>query len=335
MAVSSATYSVQTKASPKFQGAKVDELRAIYQQPLPTLLFAAQTLHRQHHDPTVVQLATLANIKSGNCPEDCKYCPQSIRYTTGVDTWNLPQPDEIRQQVQQAKANGSSRFCMGAAWRTPPSQTHLDQVIELIGIVKSEGLEACVTLGMVNDDQARQLAEAGLTAYNHNIDTSPNYYGEVITTRTIDDRLDTLRAVGEAGISVCCGGILGMGETVEHRLEMLATLCALPTLPESVPINCLVPVEGTPMADQAAVDPIELVRLVATARIAMPLAKVRLSAGRTRLSDEAQALCFMAGANSIFAGETLLTTPNPGDTADRALFAKLGLVAQPVVHANP
>lgn len=313
----------------------LEQLRGWYHLPFMELLYQAHQVHRAMHAPNQVQLATLANIKSGHCPEDCKYCPQSVRYKTGIDTWELPSADEVRQQVVRAKASGSSRFCMGAAWRTPPSEGHFQQVLDLVQVIRQEGLEACVTLGMVNSQQAQRLKEAGLTAYNHNIDTAPEYYPEIITTRTFQDRLDTLQAVGEAGLQVCCGGILGMGETVEHRLAMLHTLCHLPHPPESVPINALVPVEGTPLADQPALDPFEFVRMVATARLALPSAKVRLSAGRLQLSDEAQALCFFAGANSIFSGDTLLTTPNPATSRDAALFAKLGLVPQPVTPVQP
>ena len=301
------------------------QLRQWYHLPLLDLLFQAQQVHRQHHPANTVQLATLANIKSGHCSEDCKYCPQSSRYTTGVDTWDLPEVADIKAQVLQAKAAGSSRFCMGAAWRTPPSATHFNHVLALVKAVKEEDMEACVTLGMVNAEQAEALKEAGLTAYNHNLDTSPEYYGEIITTRTYQDRLDTLKAVGDAGLQVCCGGILGMGETVEHRLELLNVLTHLEHVPESVPINALVPVAGTPLEDQPPLDPLDLVRMIATTRLALPTAKVRLSAGRLSLSDEAQALCFMAGANSLFSGETLLTTPNPGVNADQALLQKLGL----------
>ncbi|MCS6266060.1 MAG: biotin synthase BioB [Vampirovibrio sp.] len=318
--------------TPETTSTLLQQLQTTYNQPFLELLFQAQQVHRENHPQNVIQLATLANIKSGNCPEDCKYCPQSSRYNTGVDTWDLPTVEEIKTQVQTAKANGSSRFCMGAAWRTPPSETHFQQVIELVKTVKAEGVEACVTLGMINPDQAHRLKEAGLTAYNHNLDTSPQYYPEVITTRTYDDRLNTLKAVGDAGLQVCCGGILGMGETLDHRLELLEALLQLEHLPESVPINCLVPVAGTPMAANEPVDPIELVRLIATTRIHLPKAKVRLSAGRLSLSEEGQALCFAAGANSIFSGDTLLTTPNPEANTDAKLFAKLGLTpTEPVL----
>jgi len=306
---------------------KLDAIRDIYHQPLINLVFKAAEIHRQHWDPQHIQLATLANIKSGNCPEDCKYCPQSSRYNTGVDTYSLPSLDDIKEQALAAKANGSSRFCMGAAWRTPPSEGQFQQVLDMVNTVQKEGLEACVTLGMINGDQAKRLKAAGLTAYNHNLDTSPNYYPEVISTRTYEDRLQTLEAVGEAGLQVCCGGILGMGETEDQRLELLAALASLKHPPESIPINCLVAVAGTPLENEKPVEPFELVRMVATTRILFPKAKVRLSAGRLTMSDEAQALCFLAGANSMFSGDVLLTTPNPGASRDAALLDKLGMIA--------
>lgn len=305
-----------------------ERLKACYELPFLELIYQAQTLHREHHPRNEIQLCTLSNIKSGLCSEDCAYCPQSVRYNTGIDTWDLPEVDEIKSQVQSAKENGSTRFCMGAAWRTPPSEKAFSHVLELVKTVKEEGLEACVTMGMVDETQAKRLKEAGLTAYNHNIDTAPSYYPEIITTRTIDDRLETLKNVGDAGIQVCCGGILGMGETIEQRLEFIETLCGLDTPPESVPINCLVPVEGTPMADQEPIDPIELIRTIAVTRIFLPAAKIRLSAGRLEMSDETQTLCFVAGANAIFTGEKLLTTNNPGQDRDGALMAKLGLSPQ-------
>jgi biotin synthase len=316
----------------------LEALQLSYQQPLLDLLFQAQQVHRQFHPLNEIQLCTLSNIKSGNCPEDCKYCPQSVRYNTGIDTWDLPSVEEIREQALAAKANGSSRFCMGAAWRTPPHGKAFTHVLDLVKVVKDEGMEACVTLGMLNAEQAEALKEAGLTAYNHNIDTAPSYYGEIITTRTMQDRLETIQHVARAGIQVCCGGIIGMGETVAQRLEFLQTLCEMDPPPESVPINCLVPVEGTPMSDQPPVDPLELVRLVAVTRIYLPTARIRLSAGRLSLSDEAQTLCFLAGANAIFTGEKLLTTPNPGMNRDAALMEKLGLTASdltPPVTARP
>lgn len=310
-----------------------ERIRECYMQPFPDLVFQAQELHRRFHPRNEVQLCTLANIKSGNCPEDCSYCPQSIRYNTGIETWELPPVDEIRRQAQEAKANGSTRFCMGAAWRTPPHQKAFNQVLDMVKAVVEEDMEACVTLGMINAEQAKALKEAGLTAYNHNIDTAPSFYNEIITTRTMDDRLETLKHVADAGLQVCCGGILGMGETLEHRIEFIETLCRMETPPESVPVNCLVPVEGTPLADQPPVDPIDLVRTIATVRIFLPEAKVRLSAGRLTLSDEAQALCFLAGANSIFTGEKLLTTDNPGVNHDQELLNKLGMVPQELVSA--
>lgn len=304
------------------------QLRACYSLPFPELLFRAQETHRRFHPANEVQLCTLSNIKSGHCPEDCAYCPQSARYNTGVETWDLPSVEEIRRQAKVAKANGSTRFCMGAAWRTPPHRKAFEQVLDLVRTVADEGLEACVTLGMLSADQACELKQAGLTAYNHNIDSSPGFYPEIITTRTIEDRFETLAHVASAGLQVCCGGILGMGESVEQRLEMIATLCALTPPPESVPINCLVPVPGTPLADQPPVDPIELVRTIAVTRIFLPEARIRLSAGRLAMSDETQALCFVAGAGSIFTGEKLLTTDNPGDARDHTLLRKLGLTPQ-------
>ncbi len=305
----------------------LETIQRIYTQPFFNLMLEAMQVHQANHTAGEVQLATLANIKSGKCPEDCKYCPQSSRYNTGVETYDLPPLDEIQAQVRQAKSNGASRFCMGAAWRTPPNEESFSHVLDMVKTVKAEGLEACVTLGMINASQAERLKEAGLTAYNHNLDTSPHYYPEVISTRTYEDRLQTLHAVGEAGLQVCCGGILGMGESEVQRLELLAALKALTHPPESIPINCLVAVEGTPLENQAPVDPIELVRMVATTRILFPRSKVRLSAGRLSLSDEAQALCFLAGANSIFSGDTLLTTPNPEASRDSQLFQKLNLTA--------
>ncbi len=302
-------------------------IRDCYEQPFFDLITQAHQLHVAHHPKNEVQLATLSNIKSGLCPEDCSYCPQSARYNTGIDTWQLPSEDEIRQQVQEAKANGSSRFCMGAAWRTPPKKD-FSKVLDLVRVVVNEGMEACVTLGMIDAEQAHGLKEAGLTAYNHNIDTAPSHYKDVITTRTIDDRLETLNHVGSAGLQICCGGILGLGETLEQRMEFIETLCQMEHPPASVPINCLVPVEGTPLADTKPVDPFELVRTIATVRLFLPKARVRLSAGRLSLSDEAQALCFYAGANSMFSGEKLLTTANNELSDDMVLIDKLNLSIQ-------
>lgn len=305
----------------------LNQIQATYHQPFPHLLRQAVAVHAEHHNPTEVQLATLANIKSGKCPEDCSYCPQSSRYKTGIETWDLPTLDDVKAQAQRAKQQGSSRFCMGAAWRTPPSEEKFNHVLDMVKVVRELDMEACVTLGMVNLEQARALKEAGLTAYNHNLDTSESYYSSIITTRTYADRLATLEAVGQAGLQVCCGGILGLGESLDDRLEMLATLCSLTTPPESLPVNCLVPVEGTPLEDQPPVDRIELARFIATARIHLPQAKIRLSAGRLSLSEAEQALCFVAGANSIFSGDVLLTTPNPGASSDQVLLDKLGMVA--------
>ncbi|MEB3206870.1 MAG: biotin synthase BioB [Vampirovibrionales bacterium] len=307
----------------------LEQLRHWAAMPLLALVLQAANVHRQWHNPAEIQLCTLSNIKSGNCSEDCAYCPQSVRYNTGIETWDLPTVDVIKAQAQAAKANGSTRFCMGAAWRTPPHQTAMDHVCELVKTVCDLGMEACVTLGMLTQPQAKQLKAAGLTAYNHNIDTSPAFYEQIITTRTFEDRLETLKNVAEAGIQVCCGGILGLGETPEHRLEMIYTLTQLETPPESVPINCLVPVDGTPLENTPPVEPLDLVRIVAMTRLALPSAKIRLSAGRLSLSEEAHALAFLAGANAIFTGETLLTTPNPGENHDRALLDKLGLVPMP------
>lgn len=305
----------------------LETLKQTYELPLTELLFQAQVVHREHHKADEVQLCTLSNIKSGNCPEDCGYCPQSVHYKTGIETWDLPPLEEIERQVACAKQEGATRFCMGAAWRTPPHRQAFDRVLDYIRTVRQADMEACVTLGMLTADQAKELKAAGLTAYNHNLDTAPDYYQEIISTRTYEDRLETLGHVADAGIDVCCGGILGMGESIDQRLRLIETLCGLATPPESVPINCLVPVEGTPLAqeDLPPVDPIELARLVAVTRIYLPDSRIRLSAGRLELSDEAQALCFMAGANSIFSGDVLLTTPNPGASRDHELLAKLGL----------
>ena len=308
-------------------------IEALYNSPFPNLLFEAQQVHRRFHDPTRIQFCTLANIKSGNCPEDCAYCPQSARYTTGIETWDLPSVEEIEAQARAAKANGSTRLCMGAAWREVRDGKAFDHVLDLVRTVRSHNMEACVTLGMLTPEQAHRLAEAGLTAYNHNIDTSREYYDRIITTRTFDDRLRTIAAVRESGVQVCCGGILGLGEALSDRFSFIHTLANLTPPPESVPINALVPVAGTPMADQPPVDPFDLVRTIATVRICIPEAIVRLSAGRTQLTDEAQALCLLAGANSIFTGDTLLTTPNPGQDADHALLDKLGM--QPLEERVP
>jgi biotin synthase len=289
-------------------------------------VYRAQTIHRQHFDPNRIQLSTLLNIKTGGCPEDCGYCPQSARFETNVEATDLLDVETVRAAALEARAMGATRFCMGAAWRSPKDRD-LERVIPLIEAVNALGLESCVTLGMLKASQAQRLKSAGLDYYNHNLDTSPEFYGNVISTRDYQDRLDTLEAVRDAGINVCCGGIIGMGETSNDRASLLCTLANLPQQPESVPINMLVRVAGTPLANQAPIDAFEMVRTVATARILMPQAYVRLSAGRSAMSDEAQALCFLAGANSIFYGEQLLTTGNPLREADQALFARLGLSA--------
>ncbi len=303
----------------------LEEIRAVYDQPFPELLFQAQLAHRENFSPTVVQRSTLLSVKTGGCPENCSYCPQSAHYDTGVDRHKVLPKDYVMKQAQEAKDNGSTRFCMGAAWREIRDGAEFDAVIDLVEGVHSLGMEVCCTLGMLNESQAVRLKEAGCHAYNHNLDTSPEYYGEIISTRTYQDRLDTLKNVRKAGITVCCGGIVGMGEQIDDRLGLLQELSKQDPHPESVPINMLVRVEGTPLNETEEVDPIEFVRIIATARIVMPTSYVRLSAGRTEMSDEMQALCFVAGANSIFAGEKLLTTPNPGEDKDHALMRRLGM----------
>ncbi|MBY0528539.1 MAG: biotin synthase BioB [Gemmataceae bacterium] len=303
----------------------LDELKAIYDLPLTDLVFRAADVHRQHHDSQDIQRCALLSIKTGGCPEDCGYCSQSARFQTGVPATPLMTVAEVRERAEQARELGATRFCMGAAWRGAKDGPQFDQVLEMVRSVRELGMEACVTLGMVTDEQARRLKEAGLTAYNHNLDTSRRHYGNVITTRSYDDRLETLRAVQRAGISACCGGILGINETEEDRLMLLAELSALEPAPESIPINCLTPIAGTPLEKAPPVDSIQLVRLIATTRIAFPRARVRLSAGRDRMSRELQVLCFLAGANSIFFGEKLLTAPNPAATDDAELFRAMGL----------
>ncbi len=300
------------------------EVRGLLALPFPELIFRAQSVHRLHFDPCEVQVSTLLSIKTGGCPEDCAYCPQSARYHTGVKAEKLMGLDAVAVEAKAAKAAGASRFCMGAAWREPKDRD-LDSVCAMVAAVKALGLETCATLGMLTQAQAQRLKAAGLDYYNHNLDTSPEYYGAIITTRTYQDRLDTLEHVRAAGMRVCCGGIIGMGETIEDRAELIATLANLPVHPESVPINRLVRVEGTPLAREPESDAIAFVRTIAVARIAMPRSVVRLSAGREEMSEETQALCFLAGANSIFYGPKLLTTPNPGHDRDQRLFAKLGL----------
>ena len=300
------------------------EVRALFELPFPELIFRAQRMHRLHFDPTEVQISTLISIKTGGCPEDCAYCPQSSHYQTSVKAEKLMRVDAVVAEARAAKSAGASRFCMGAAWREPKDRD-LDQVCEMVAGVKAIGLETCATLGMLTQRQARRLKAAGLDYYNHNLDTSPEYYGAIITPRTYRERLDTLAAVRAAGIPVCCGGIVGMGETRADRIGMIATLAAFPVHPESVPINMLARVAGTPLADQPPLDPFEFVRTIAVARITMPRSVVRLSAGREDMSEEMQALCFLAGANSIFYGPKLLTTGNPERDRDRVLMDKLGL----------
>ncbi len=301
------------------------EIRALFALPFPDLIFQAQTVHRMFFDPLTVQISTLLSIKTGGCAEDCAYCPQSAAYETGLKAGKLMEVAKVLEEAKAAKAAGASRFCMGAAWREPKDRD-LDAVCAMVEGVKALGLESCVTLGMLTPPQAARLKDAGLDYYNHNLDTSPEFYGEIITTRTYQDRLDTLETVREAGIHVCCGGIVGLGEALEDRVGMIHALATLPQHPESVPINMLVQVEGTPLADGTAkIDALDFVRTIAVARIAMPASMVRLSAGREDMSDETQALCLLAGANSIFYGAKLLTTPNPAQDRDMALLERLGM----------
>jgi biotin synthase len=300
------------------------EARALHDLPLVELMFKAQEVHRQHHESGAVQLCTLLSVKTGGCAEDCAYCPQSGHHDTGVPAERLMSVDDVLAKARVARDNGATRFCMGAAWRNPRGKD-FEQVLSMVRGVRDLGMEACATLGMLTDEQAGKLAEAGLTAYNHNLDTSREHYKKIISTRTYDDRLETLDRVSQAGISVCCGGIIGMGESTDDRCGMLCELAHMRPHPGSVPINALVPVAGTPLADQPKVEAFELVRMIATARIMMPRSMVRLSAGREGLSREAQLLCFMAGANSIFYGDKLLTTGNPEVDADQALFRDAGL----------
>jgi biotin synthase len=312
----------------------LDEVRAIHDAPFNDLLFHAQRVHRANFAANRVQVSTLLSVKTGACPEDCKYCPQSVRYDTGLEREELLELAAVVEAAQAAKASGATRFCMGAAYRSPkPKQ--LDQIKRMVEEVRALGLETCATVGMLTPQQARELKDAGLDYYNHNLDTSPEFYGEIITTRTYQDRLDTLQAVRDAGINVCCGGILGMGETAGDRASLLHTLATLPQHPESVPINQLVQVKGTPLHGLPELDPLDFVRVIATARLLLPRSYVRLSAGRSDMSDAVQALCFMAGANSIFYGERLLTTPNPGRNHDEQLFERLGIEPEPAAaHAG-
>ena len=308
----------------------VAEVQALFELPFAELLYQAQTVHRAHFDPTLVELATLLSVKTGGCPEDCSYCPQSVHFDTGVEAGKLMGVDAVREAAERAKAAGATRFCMGAAWRAPKDRDVL-AVAELVKAVKATGLEACATLGMLDEGHAETLRDAGLDYYNHNLDSAPDFYGDIISTRDYQDRLDTLARVRHAGVSVCCGGIVGLGESRLQRAALIAELANLSPYPESVPINHLVKVPGTPLAEQPDLDPLEFVRTIAVARITMPLARVRLSAGRQSMSDAVQALCFTAGANSIFYGEKLLTTANPDGDVDLALLARLGLrVGKPV-----
>jgi biotin synthase len=316
-----------------------DEVLALLDLPFADLLDMAHAVHRAHHDPNAVQVSTLLSIKTGGCPEDCAYCPQAARYATGVEAEKLMSLDAVLAKAKQAKAAGATRFCMGAAWRSPKDRD-IPKVAAMVGAVKALGMETCATLGMLSQPQADALKGAGLDYYNHNIDSAPEFYGEIIHTREYQDRLDTLEHVRDAGLKTCCGGIVGMGETRAQRAGLLHTLATLPAHPQSVPINRLVQVEGTPLAGTAALDPFEFVRMIAAARILMPASMVRLSAGRAEMSDELQALCFFAGANSIFYGEKLLTTGNPDTERDLALFVRLGVHAMPIeiesgtVHAE-
>lgn len=304
-----------------------EEIQAIYQQPLMDLLFQAQQVHREHFTANTVQVSTLLSIKTGKCPEDCKYCSQSAHYDSKLEAEKRIAVDKVIQEAKQALASGSSRFCMGAAWRNP-HERDMPYVLEMVQEVKALGLETCMTLGMLNASQAERLKDAGLDYYNHNLDTSREYYSHIISTRSFDDRLDTLDHVRQAGLKVCSGGIVGLGESRNDRIGLLYELATLVIHPESVPINMLVPIEGTPMADVEKLDVIEWIRTIAVARLLMPKSYIRLSAGRESLTDSDQALAFMAGANSIFSGEKLLTTPNTAQGRDQKLFEKLGLVAE-------
>ena len=325
------TITLHRPAAPRLPTAKateprwsVDEIEALFNLPFPELMHRAQTVHRDNFNPTHVEFATLLSVKTGGCPEDCNYCPQAARFDTGVEASKLMEPAEVLLAAQRAQAAGATRFCMGAAWRSPKDRD-IEKVAELVRTVKALGLETCATLGMLEDGHAQTLQSAGLDYYNHNLDSAPDFYGDIITTRDYQDRLDTLARVRSAGVKVCCGGIVGMGETRRQRAGLVAELANLSPYPESVPINNLVKVEGTPLANQADLDPFEFVRTIAVARITMPMARVRLSAGRQQMGDGVQALCFLAGANSIFYGDKLLTTGNPDTEADVNLMARLGM----------
>ncbi len=314
---------------PKFS---VPDVRAIHDLPLPDLVFRAQEVHREHHRPNEVQLCSLLSVKTGGCPEDCAYCPQSSHYDTGVGREKMLSADQVVNAARRAQSAGATRFCMGSAGRNAQNGEAFENILAMVRGVRGLGMEACITLGMLTDEQAMRLAEVGLTVYNHNVDTSREFYGSIITTRSYDDRLATLARVRKAGIKICSGGIVGMGESIDDRCAMLATLANLEPPPESVPINALVPVPGTPLAEQPPVDPLAMVRMIATARILMPKTQVRLSAGRTAMSREAQVLCFLAGANSFFFGEKLLVTGNPDAEADQKLLRDAGMKPAPPVH---
>lgn len=303
-----------------------EQLLEIYNKPLLELVFEAATVHRQYHNPREVQMSSLVSIKTGGCPEDCGYCPQAARYHTDIEAHKLMTVESVVEQAQNAKANGSSRLCMGAAWREVRDNKDFDQVVEMVSAVNNLGMEVCCTLGMMSEDQAKRLKNAGLFAYNHNLDSSREFYGDVISTREYDDRIQTIENARKAGITVCSGGIIGMGEAVEDRVGLLMSYMEMETPPESIPINALVAVEGTPLEDQQPIEQWEFIRMIATTRIAFPGSVIRLSAGRNKMSMEGQALCFMAGASSIFAGDKLLTTPNPEYNADKAMFDILGLI---------
>lgn len=307
-----------------------DEVAEVYRTPILDLIFRAAAVHRQHHDPAHVQVCVLLSVKTGGCPEDCGYCPQAARYHTSVEAQPLLEVDRVLDAARRARSEGATRFCIGAAWREVRDNAQFEQVLAMVRGVKALEMEACCTLGMLSPDQARRLKEAGLDAYNHNLDSSEEFYDRIISTRTYEDRLQTLDHVRSAGISVCCGGIVGMGETEDDRIGLLHTLATLPEPPESVPINALVPVAGTPLGERPPVEIWDMVRTIATARILMPESMVRLSAGRIHMSEAEQALCFLAGANSIFAGDKLLTTPNPAVDRDRQLFDRLGLTPRPL-----
>ncbi|GAA5542771.1 MULTISPECIES: biotin synthase BioB [Brucella] len=310
--------------SPIEQNESLNLARIIYNLPFIQLIFRAQEIHRQHFDPDAIQMSRLLSIKTGGCAEDCGYCSQSAHYPTGLKASKLMEVERVLAEARKAQEGGATRYCMGAAWRSP-KERDMDMLVAMVEGVKAMGMETCMTLGMLTPEQSARLSDAGLDYYNHNIDTSERFYPEIITTRTFEDRLETLANVRDAGIKVCAGGILGMGETVDDRISMLVTLASLPTPPESVPINMLIPIPGSRLANAAPIDPFDFIRTIALARILMPTSYVRLSAGRTDMSDETQALCFLAGANSIFVGDTLLTADNPGEDHDSALFRRLGL----------